>query len=71
MNIEIKKGIRGGKAVLVEMAFLSPDAPTEMLQPGARFELCEGPKVVAKGVVLKDTARIPTRIGDFSLALLG
>ena len=37
-----------------EVSFLSEEGPGERLVPGARFEVYEGRKVMAKGEVLKD-----------------
>lgn len=58
-------------ATLAEVSFLSPQAPAELLTTGARFELCEGPRVVAKGVILPSKIAIPPQIDEFSLSLLG
>ncbi|WP_322816248.1 hypothetical protein [Chloroflexus sp.] len=41
-----------GEPMTVSFRFLSPDAPVELLQPGSRFELIEGERVVAVGEVL-------------------
>ncbi len=38
--------------MVVNVAFLSPDAPQILLQPGATFELYEGKRCVAIGEVL-------------------
>lgn len=62
---------REPRAMLAKVRFLSEEAPVEMLQAGARFELCEGRRVVAKGVVLPQSIRVPSRLNEFALALLG
>ena len=36
----------------IDLSFLSPDAPFELLKPGAEFELYEGKKLVARGVII-------------------
>ena len=35
----------------VQVGFLADDAPKELLNPGSKFELMEGAKTVARGVV--------------------
>lgn len=58
-------------AMLSDVRFLSPEAPGELLTTGARFELCEGSRVVAKGVVLPSQITVPPQIDEFALSLLG
>lgn len=41
-----------GESKTVSFRFLSPDASVDLLQPGSRFELIEGERVVAVGEVL-------------------
>jgi hypothetical protein len=60
-----------GEVTLVEVRFLSDEAPAELLRPGVRFELCEGRRVVAKGVVLPQSLLVPDELDEFSVALLG
>jgi len=40
-------------SIEVEISFLSPDAPLHLLEPGNKFELYEGRRLVARGEVLK------------------
>jgi hypothetical protein len=63
--------LRGGEAVEVRVTFVMPDAPHDLLREGERFELLEGRKVVAKGVVVSETVSVPDRLNEFELALLG
>jgi hypothetical protein len=63
--------LRGSEAVEVRIMFVVPDAPHALLREGERFELLEGHKVVAKGVVLPPSVQVPQQISDFELALLG
>lgn len=58
-------------AILAEVQFLMPEAPSELLTEGARFELCEGYRVVAKGVVLPESIAVPQQIDEFALSLMG
>jgi hypothetical protein len=44
----------GELAMKAEVYFLAEEGPQDRLVPGARFELYEGRKVMAKGEVLKD-----------------
>jgi hypothetical protein len=62
---------RGADAVWARVRFVVDEAPRELLCTGARFELCEGRRVVAKGVVLPPTAMPPQELDSFSMALLG
>lgn len=57
--------------MLADVQFLFPEAPEEQLTEGARFELCEGARVVAKGVVIPSEIQVPAQIDEFSLSLLG
>jgi len=57
--------------MLAEIEFLVPEAPHEFLSTGARFELCEGRRVVAKGVVLPSEVAVPQQIDEFAISLLG
>jgi hypothetical protein len=63
--------LRGPEVIEARVAFLFPDAPHEMLKEGERFELREGHKVVAKGVVLPSVLQVPQTLSEFELALLG
>lgn len=58
-------------ATLCAVRFQSPQAPSELLTAGARFELCEGARVVAKGVVLPSEITVPPQLDEFALSLLG
>lgn len=42
---------------IIDISFLFPDAPFELLKPGAEFELYEGNKLVAKGMMNKEIRR--------------
>jgi hypothetical protein len=67
----VKSFGQGGEAVLANVRFLVDEAPRELLRPGARFELCEGRRVVAKGVVLPRSVQVPAQLNEFALSLLG
>ena len=41
----------------INISFLFENAPFELLKPGAKFELYEGSKLVAKGVIMKEMLR--------------
>ncbi|HEY7089549.1 MAG TPA: hypothetical protein VH518_15740 [Tepidisphaeraceae bacterium] len=57
--------------MLTEICFVVDEAPKELLRAGARFELREGRRTVAKGVVLPSTVVAPQQIDEFATALLG
>ncbi|HSI34524.1 MAG: hypothetical protein ACAI43_26885 [Phycisphaerae bacterium] len=63
--------LRTGEVVDARVRFLLPDAPHDLLRDGERFEMLEGRRVVAKGVVLPDAVAAPAHINEFELALLG
>jgi len=64
--------LRGREVIKADVRFLfETDAPAQLLQPGERFELLEGTKVVAKGVFLPDRLQVPTHVSEFEAALLG
>lgn len=58
-------------ATLCEVELLSSQAQADLLVTGARFNLCEGHRVVAKGVVLPETIAVPQEIDEFALSLMG
>jgi hypothetical protein len=61
----------GGDAAWAKVRFLVDEAPAELLSEGARFELCEGRRVVGKGVVLPSKVQPPQELDSFAMALLG
>jgi hypothetical protein len=63
--------LHGPDVIRAKVQFLLEDAPTPLLSEGERFELLEGERVVAKGIVLPARVTVPERISDFELALLG
>lgn len=67
----VKSFGEGPRATLCEIEFLSPEAGQDLLTLGARFSLCEGRQVVAKGVVLPSEVAVPQQIDEFAMALLG
>ena len=48
--------------VEAEIRFLAPDAPSHLLEPGNRFELYEGRRLVARGEVLTERVEQPLKI---------
>ena len=59
------------QCIRATLDFASPDAPRQLLASGERFELLEGPRVVAKGVVVPSELPVPDQLSEFDLALLG
>ncbi len=53
---EFKKISDDLSSVIAEVRCLAPDAPSHLLQPGSKFELYEGSRLVAHGEVLSDNA---------------
>ncbi len=48
-----------GQLVFAEVEFLVPDAPHDLLRNGARFQLFDGRRPIAHGLVLPPQARPP------------
>lgn len=71
VRIHEARQLRGPDVLVVRVAPVVPEAPADLLREGERFEFMEGRRVVAKGVVLPASVRIPEQIDDFELALLG
>jgi hypothetical protein len=71
LRIVRAKPLRGSEVIDANIQFIMPDAPHDILKEGERFELTEGRRVVAKGVVLPSSLASPGQISDFDVALLG
>lgn len=69
--LHIDRSFRDGRYAHATIEFLSEDAPQNLLRAGSRFELLEGMRRVAKGVVLPSTVAMPDEVNDFAAALLG
>lgn len=65
------RSYRDGRLTYAEVKFLVDEAPAELLRQGSRFELLEGKKRVAKGVVLPIAVAAPNEVNDLELALIG
>jgi hypothetical protein len=51
---EFTKELDDSSCVEAEIRFLTPEAPAHLLEPGNRFELYEGRRLVARGEVLTE-----------------
>jgi hypothetical protein len=71
VRIIASKELRGDEVIDATIRFVVPEAPQNLLSEGERFELLEGRRVVAKGVVLPAAVAAPNPITEFELALLG
>lgn len=69
--VEFLKPIRDGRYLHANVRFLTDDAPQHLLHAGSRFELYEGRRRVAKGVVLPRALTVPDEISEFESALIG
>jgi len=58
---EFKEELDRSSGILAELRFLVKEAPSHLLEPGSKFELYEGRRVVARGEVLKDGVKPSTR----------
>ena len=69
--VKINQQDRDGLFSHATVEFLPDSAPQKLLGEGSRFELLEGKRRVAKGVVLPPKVAIPSDINDFESALVG
>ena len=69
--VEFEKSFRDSRLLLAKVRFLVDEAPHCLLHEGSRFELYEGAKRVAKGVILPAAISVPQEISDFECALIG
>ena len=69
--VQFRKSFRDGRYVHGSVEFLADAAPRHLLKEGSRFELLEGPRRVAKGVILPAQVPVPDDINDFESALIG
>lgn len=69
--VDFEKQFKDPRIVLATVRFLVDEAPHHLLHRGSRFELLEGRKRVAKGIVLPSTVAIPEEINEFESALIG
>lgn len=53
----LTNSINDNNESIIDISFLFSDAPFELLKPGAKFELYEGKKMVASGVLVKKIER--------------
>lgn len=60
----------GGRFWFAEVGFLADTGPVDLLHPGARFELHEGPHLVATGLISPSAAQAPSRAEEFAAVLL-
>lgn len=68
--LRLERAYGEGRYWLADVQFLVPEAPHHLLKDGARFELYEGRKMVATGLVQSIAAPIPTEATPFEAVLL-
>jgi hypothetical protein len=71
LMVDYDKDFQNPRVVLARVRFLSEDGPRDLLHAGSRFELFEGKKRVAKGIVLPAVVSVPDQISEFEAALIG
>ena len=69
--VEFQRHVQDGRCTLANVRFLADEAPAPLLQEGNRFELMEGHRRVAKGVILPEQVEVPAELNAFELALIG
>jgi hypothetical protein len=69
--VEFEKRFKDPRVLLANVRFLVDAAPHHLLHSGSRFELFEGRKRVAKGIVLPPAIPVPEEISEFEAALIG
>jgi hypothetical protein len=70
LNVKFIETYQGGQYTFADVAFLVDEAPHHVIDTDARFELYEGRKMVATGVVLPAEAPKPRDASEFREALL-
>jgi hypothetical protein len=69
LTVEYIRSYAGGQHLYARVCFLSPEAPSELLHEGSRFQLYEGRKLVATGLV-RAGDMIPSKSDEFEKILL-
>jgi hypothetical protein len=69
--VEFERELSGGQHIVAKVRFLAGEAPVELLQEGSRFELLEGRRRTAKGVIVPQRTEIPAELNAFEAALIG
>jgi hypothetical protein len=69
--IHFRRPLRDQRHLHAEVEFLAPEAPSHLLRRGNRFELFEGRRKVAKGVILPSSLSVPEELSPFESALIG
>jgi hypothetical protein len=67
--VDFEKTFGDGLFTYATIRFLVPEAPHDLLADGARFELHEGRRLVATGVV-SQAAAVPSDVAEFETVLL-
>jgi hypothetical protein len=68
-TLDFIRSYAGGQYLYARVSFLSSDAPVQLLHEGSRFQLYEGRKLVATGLVRAGDAA-PVESNEFEQALL-
>jgi hypothetical protein len=71
LMVKVNHHYRDGLFSHATVQFLANEAPQQLLSEGSRFELLEGKRRIAKGVVLPAQVEVPADINDFESALIG
>ena len=71
LMLDFQRSLHDGRYTVATIRFLSEAAPTHLLREGNRFELLEGRKRVAKGIVVPENVDIPAELNSFETALIG
>ena len=69
--VKLLRPLGDGRYSLAEIAFLADQGPAALLHRGSRFVLLEGPRRVAKGVVLAPSTPVPEEMTEFESSLIG
>lgn len=69
LAIECREKLHDGAIWLGSIQWVVPAAPQSVLKPDARFELYEGRKLVATGLVLDESAAVPSESAIEALVL--
>jgi hypothetical protein len=67
--VEFERSFGNGFFTYAGVRFLAPEAPHDLLADGARFELHEGRRLVAIGIITAD-GTVPADVTEFEAVLL-
>jgi len=69
--VKYERSFQADRYLYAEVSFLVHTAPAHLLSEGSRFELLEGRRRVAKGIVVPEAVAVPRELNPLESALIG